>query len=143
MAMATLLWLLLDPLVALFDATGDSLALLTLFCGPLALAFFFNGALFVSNAAFNNMGRPFWSTAINWGRHTLGTIPFVAAGAWAFGAPGVLIGQAVGGVLFAGLSIWMATRLISGHVAAGDGAPEPERGFARQLRLFQLLHRHR
>jgi hypothetical protein len=36
--------------------------LVFLFCGPLALAFFFNGMLFVSNAAFNNLGHPFTST---------------------------------------------------------------------------------
>jgi Na+-driven multidrug efflux pump len=47
------------PIVALFDAEGVTVELVYLFCGPLALAFFFNGLLFVSNAAFNNLGHPF------------------------------------------------------------------------------------
>ncbi len=75
--------------------------LVFLFCGPLALAFFFNGVIFVANAAFNNLGHPFYSTGSNWGRHTLGTIPFVMVGRCWFGAPGVLIGQYLGGAVFA------------------------------------------
>jgi Na+-driven multidrug efflux pump len=65
--------LLRGPIVALFGAEGVTRDLIVLFCGPLALAFFFNGVIFVANAAFNNMGHPFRSTWINWGRHTLGT----------------------------------------------------------------------
>ena len=95
-AMAALLFALRLPLATLFEADGVTLELLYLFCGPLALAFFFNGALFVSNAAFNNLGHPFYSTWINWGRHTLGTVPFVMVGAAWYGASGVLIGQALG-----------------------------------------------
>ena len=45
----------------------------------------------VSNAAFNNLGHPFYSTWVNWGRHTLGTVPFVMLFAWWLGAAGVLI----------------------------------------------------
>jgi Na+-driven multidrug efflux pump len=57
-----ILFLLRGPIVALFDAEGVTVELVFLFCGPLALAFFFNGMLFVSNAAFNNLGHPFTST---------------------------------------------------------------------------------
>ncbi|MDG4951582.1 hypothetical protein NLM59_11690, partial [Weeksellaceae bacterium KMM 9724] len=73
---------------------------------PIALLYFFNGVIFVANAAFNNLGRPFLSTWVNWGRHTLGTVPFVMAGAALVGAPGVLIGQAVGGIVFGALA-WL------------------------------------
>ncbi len=91
-----LLFLLRSPIAALFQAEGLARQLIFLFCGPLALAFFFNGVIFTSNAAMNNLGHPFYSTWVNWGRHTLGTIPFVLAfSAW-MGAPGVLIGQAAG-----------------------------------------------
>jgi hypothetical protein len=58
-----ILFLLRGPIVALFDAEGVTVELVYLFCGPLALAFFFNGMLFVSNAAFNNLGHPFTSTS--------------------------------------------------------------------------------
>ena len=137
---SVLLFALRAPIAALFDATGVTRTLVFLFCGPLALAFFFNGVIFVSNAAFNNLGHPFWSTMVNWGRHTLGTIPFVIAGAALYGAPGVLIGQAAGGVIFGGLAWLMARRLMVGTAGAPSEPPDP---FARQARLFQLFHNRR
>ena len=141
-AMALLLFGLRAPIAALFDADGITRDLIYLFCGPLALAFFFNGVLFVCNAAFNNLGRPFYSTLVNWGRHTLGTIPFVMLGAWGLGAPGVLIGQAVGGILFSALAVFLAFRVVA-QVERSAGMPPSEDRFASQLRIFQLFHRHR
>jgi MATE family, multidrug efflux pump len=139
--MAGLLFVLRWPIAALFDADGITRELLFLFCGPLALAFFFNGVIFVGNAAFNNLGHPFYSTWINWGRHTLGTIPLVMLGAAWFGAPGVLIGQAIGGLVFGGFAWWLAVRVIARGEPDGEALrPEP---FARQARLFQLLHHRR
>ncbi len=126
------LFFLRAPIASLFQAEGMSRNLVFLFCGPLALAFFFNGVIFVCNAAFNNLGRPFYSTAVNWGRHTLGTIPFVWLGAWAFGAPGVLIGQAAGGVIFAAIAVIMVRRVMQSKIA-----PQPA-PFARQGRLMAL-----
>ena len=58
------------------------------------------GAQFIAHAAFNNLGRPLWSTWSNWGRATLGTIPLVWLGAAWLGPEGVLLGQAAGGVIF-------------------------------------------
>ncbi len=133
------LFALREPIAALFEAEGITRELVFLFCGPLALAFFFNGAIFVGNAAFNNLGHPFYSTLINWGRHTLGTIPFVIFGAAWLGAPGVLIGQAAGGVVFATIAILLARRVMDSEPKA-DVDREP---FARQARLFQLFHHRR
>lgn len=138
-AVAVVLFLLREPVARLFEADGVARELIFLFCGPLALAFFFNGVIFVANAAFNNLGHPFWSTWINWGRHTIGTVPFVILGAWLFGARGVLIGQAIGGILFAGIALLLARRLIS----EAPGAPVAPDPFARQARLFQLFHHRR
>ena len=121
----------------LFSAVGLAVTLVYLFCGPLALAFFFNGVIFVCNAAFNNLGHPFYSTWVNWGRHTLGTIPFVWLGAAWLGAPGVLIGQAVGGVIFGGVAVVLAQRVMKRREEA---KPEP---FARQGRQMSLLHLRR
>lgn len=135
--MALLLFVLRSPIANLFDAQGISRDLVYLFCGPLALMFFFNGVIFVSNAAFNNLGRPFYSTLVNWGRHTLGTIPFILIGAAGFGAKGVLIGQAIGGVIFAAISIWLVFRVFR-LVQSG---PVPERmPFQRQIRFLQLFN---
>ncbi|MEM8980571.1 MAG: MATE family efflux transporter [Pseudomonadota bacterium] len=137
----TILFALRGPLAALFEADGVSKQLLFLFCGPLALMFFFNGAIFVGNAAFNNLGVPLYSTAINWGRHTLGTIPFVMLfGAW-FGASGVLIGQAMGGLVFGLIALYCAWRVIN-RPAASEGA-EAHQGWAWSQRMLQLIHARR
>jgi len=85
--------------------------------------FLFNGTLFVSNAAFNNLRRPLYSTALNWGKNTLGVIPFVAVGAALGGAPGVLIGQSLGGVLFGIAGFWLAYRLVDRY-ESGDADPD-------------------
>jgi putative MATE family efflux protein len=106
------LWLVRAPLADLFGAEGVTRDLVYLFCGPLCLLFFFNGLIFLGNAACNNLGQPLLSTAINWARHTVGTVPLALwlGGFW--GAEGVLIGQAVGGVLFGVLAMWVAFRVI-------------------------------
>ncbi|SLN22774.1 MATE family efflux transporter [Roseisalinus antarcticus] len=103
-----------QPLAGLFEAEGLTLSLLYLFCGPLALASFFNGVIFVANASFNNLGHPIYSTWVNWGRHTLGTWPLAVAGAALAGAPGVLIGQALGGLIFAAIAAGLALRVMNG-----------------------------
>ena len=134
------LFLLRDPIVALFGAQGIGVTLIYLFCGPLALLFYFNGAIFVANSAFNNLGHPFYSTWVNWGRHTLGTMPTVALGAYLFGAAGVLIGQALGGVVFAAIALLLARRVIRDG-AGKAGVTQDE--FSLQSRLMQLLHMRR
>ena len=109
---AAILFVLRAPIADLFHAEGLTRDLVYLFCGPLCLLFFFNGAIFVATSACNNLGAPLASTAINWGRHTLGTVPFALwlGGIW--GAEGVLIGQAAGGVVFGLLGIWVGLRSI-------------------------------
>ncbi len=112
------LFALRGPIADIFHATGITRDLIYLFCGPLCLLFFFNGAIFVANAACNNLGAPMTSTIINWGRHTVGTVPFALwlGGFW--GAEGVLIGQALGGVVFGLLGIWVGLRTIAQVAAA-------------------------
>jgi len=136
LAIAVALSLVRDGVVMLFSARGLTQDIIYLFCGPLALAYFFNGAVFVSNAAFNNLNRPFFSTLLNWGRHTLGTIPFVIVGAGMAGALGALIGQAAGGVFFGLFGIFTGFRLIRAY-ERGDidpDAPPPEAGPGHTLR---------
>lgn len=118
-----------------FGATGLSRDIVFLFAGPWALAFFFNALIFVSNAAFNNLGHPFYSTAINWGRHTIGTIPFVMVCGAFWGAEGVLIGQYAGGVFFGLGAWWLALRVIE----TADGGLQ-RKPFQRQARLLQLFN---
>ena len=109
---AAILFLLRAPIADLFHAEGVTRQIIYLFCGPLALLFFFNGVIFVANSAFNNLGYPFHSTWTNWGRHTIGTIPLAIAGGNIFGAQGVLVGQAAGGVVFGLVAWWLALRVM-------------------------------
>ena len=110
---SVVLFVLRAPLADLFGAQGVTRDIVYLFCGPLSLLFFFNGAIFVANAACNNLGQPFQATVVNWGRHTLGTVPLVMLGAAWMGASGVLLGQAAGGIVFAAIAIWQARRAIA------------------------------
>ena len=105
-----LLALLQGPLTRAFSLDGQAALLLQAFCSWLAASFFFAGALYVANAAFNNLGRPLWSTGFNWARATLGTIPLAWWGAQ-YGPVGVLAGQALGTAVFGTLALWMAFRL--------------------------------
>lgn len=111
-AVAGVLFVLRSPIADLFQAEGVTRQIIYLFCGPLALLFFFNGLIFVANSAFNNLGYPFHSTWTNWGRHTIGTIPLALLGGSLLGAQGVLLGQAAGGVAFGLVAWWLALRLM-------------------------------
>jgi len=123
-AMWAVLALLREPIISLFGATGEGAELIRVFCIYVAGSWTLVGALFVANAAFNNLGFPTWSTVFNWGRATVGTLPFVWFGA-AFGAAGVLAGQAVGAVLFGIASIVMCFVLID-RLAARQVEGQPE-----------------
>ncbi|MGE4610915.1 MAG: hypothetical protein AAED33_05920 [Paracoccaceae bacterium] len=122
----------------MFNATGATQTIIYLFCGPLALAYFFNGLIFVSNASFNNLGRPGNSAWINWGRNTIGTWPFVILGSLWFGAQGVLIGQAIGGVIFAVVAVIMAVRLMNSDDIVAEPGP-----FQSHRRIHNLFNRLR
>jgi putative MATE family efflux protein len=106
-----------------FDSHGVAADLLHLFCTWVAGSLLFAGALFVANAAFNNLGRPGLATLFNWGRATLGTIPFVHYG-MRYGAEGVLIGQALGSVVF-GLGAVIVAFGVVRHLRAPFRAETP------------------
>ncbi len=94
------LYFLQGTLINIFQLTGDASHIFSVFSTYVAITFVFNGALFIANAAFNNLNRPTWSTMLNVGKATIGTIPFAYLGGTWGGAIGVLLGQAVGSVLF-------------------------------------------
>lgn len=136
LAATAILFVLRDPIANVFGATGTTKTLIFLFCGPLALTQFFNGVTFVANASFNNLGHPGKSAWINWGRNTLGTLPFVWLGSMWFGAPGVLVGQALGGIVFAGVAAILVRRVMADDVAIPVDAP-----FQPHRRLHLLFSR--
>lgn len=111
LTVSLLLFLGQDLLIKAFQASDEGAELIGFFCTFVAIGYLFIGAQFVANAAFNNLNRPTWSTWSNWARATLGTIPFVWAGAELAGAPGVLAGQILGGLVF-GLGTFAAAAIL-------------------------------
>ena len=115
-AFTAVAWLVLaltaGPLASAFNATGEARDLIIFFCRWLSPLFVFLGAMFVANAAFNTLGHPHYSTLLNWGRASLGTVPFVLAGSHLAGAEGALAGNMVGGIIFGVVSVILAYRLI-------------------------------
>lgn len=125
---SVVMWILLaiswQQISIVFSATNDAELLIRFFCLFVAGSFIFNGALFVANAAFNNLGYPFYSTVFNWGRATLGVVPFVWVGKnW--GPEGVLAGWGLGGVVFGTLAVIVCFRAISKlHERVADSEDE-------------------
>jgi Na+-driven multidrug efflux pump len=124
------MWLVLIlaryQIVHIFGLTGAAAEGVLFFCWISGPMWFFIGMLFTANAAFNNLGFALYSTAFNWGRATLGTVPFAIAGAHFGGFPGVLVGIALGSIVFGVASIILAWRVIGrlerAHLAKEDEA---------------------
>ncbi|RZK97161.1 MAG: MATE family efflux transporter [Methylobacterium sp.] len=121
------------PLMRLFALDGVAADLFGFFCLVSGGVWFFNGLLFLANAAFNNLGFPFRSTLLNWGRATLGTMPPALAGAALYGPRGVLAGVGIGSLAFGLAGILMAARtvtLLERDVVVPARAPDPEASVA-------------
>jgi Na+-driven multidrug efflux pump len=114
-ATVVIAWVILalgqNYVVMAFSAKGVAADLIRLFCSWVALGFLFTGSLYVANAAFNNLGFPYLSLLFNWGRATLGVIPFVSYGAM-YGPQGVLVGQAAGSLVFGVVAVITAFRVV-------------------------------
>jgi Na+-driven multidrug efflux pump len=104
--------LLSGTIATAFGAVGQAREIIVFFCQFVAGSFLFNGALFVANAAFNNLGFAFYSTALNWGRATLGVAPFIWLGGQCYGVLGVVAGYGLGVVVFGVLGAWLTYRVI-------------------------------
>lgn len=107
------LWLFSDPISDLFNLEAQGRHLFWLFAVVLTPLFFFNGVLFISNAACNNLERPRWSTYLNWTRNTVGLIPFLWFGEKYYGLEGVLIGPGIGGIIFGLLGYLVIRHLVN------------------------------
>jgi Na+-driven multidrug efflux pump len=105
----------------IFNTHGQARELVVFFCVFVAGSFLFNGALFVANAAFNNLGFAFYSTALNWARSTLGVIPFVWLGQSWFGAKGALAGYGLGVIAFGVIGMWWCFQVV-GKMQEGEAA---------------------
>ena len=129
---SVLLYILQEPIITLFKLEGEAAELVRIFCTWIAITFIFNGAQFVSNSAFNNLGKPMYATWFNVGRSTVGTLPFVYLGGEIAGAAGVLAGQAVGGMIFALAGVAIAFRHISNLTKNNNTAIPAEHRHSRE-----------
>jgi putative MATE family efflux protein len=107
-----ILFLLRHRIVAVFGLGPEGAAVFEAFVGIAAGGFVFTGALFVANAAFNTLGRPLWSTGFNWTRDGFAMAPLAWGLSQAFGAPGVIYGQALAGVLVGAAATWTGWRFV-------------------------------
>ncbi|MFI4994547.1 MAG: MATE family efflux transporter [Hyphomicrobiales bacterium] len=84
------MWLVLalgrEAVVATFHLGGEAAEIVRFYCLVSGPGWICLGLLFCANSAFNNLGFPLRATAFNWGRATLGTVPFALIGA-AYGGP--------------------------------------------------------
>jgi putative MATE family efflux protein len=112
LVVCTLLWLTAPYIVPLFNASDEANELVYLFCYGLSTMYFFHGMSYITNAMFNNLGVPHYSTILNFSKATIGTIPFVAIGAAYGQASGAFWGLFVGTAVM-GLIGWLvAMRLV-------------------------------
>ena len=65
---STFIFLSKGLIISIFDLNGDGASIVTFFCTFIAITFVFNGALFVANASFNNLGKPKYSSFFNIGK---------------------------------------------------------------------------
>ncbi len=109
------MWLILaiaeDTIISVFDASGDAASMVAVFCYFVAGMQIFMAFLFVANAAFNNLDHPIYSTLFNWGRATLGVIPFAYLGSL-WGPEGIIVGWGIGGTIFGILALWTSFALM-------------------------------
>lgn len=89
--------------------------------------FVFVGALFVSNAAFNNLGKPARSTVVNWLKDAGVSWPLAVWLAPIFGATGVIYGQALAGVVIGALAAIWGWHYVAGLRAVPTVALDPDR----------------
>jgi putative MATE family efflux protein len=97
-------WMLLllgrHQIIAMFALSGPAADAVLFFCWVGGPTWLFIGWLFTANASFNNLGFPLYSTAFNWGRAVVGTVPTAWIGAMYYGFNGALIGILVGSAAF-------------------------------------------
>ncbi len=99
----------------LFMLDKEGTSLVRIFTQVGVAGFFFTGMSFVTTAAFNNLGKPFWGTAINWFREGVITLPVAIFFSSVFFAPGVIFAQAfvacITGSFSVVLGFWFVSRL--------------------------------
>ncbi len=111
------------PLVSqLFGLEGQGAEVLRAFTSIGVGGFVFVGALFVSNAAFNTLGKPARSTLLNWVKEVVIGWPAAIVMAGTFGASGVIFGQAAASALVGACACLWGWHYVR-HLTPGEDAP--------------------
>lgn len=110
---SALLYLFRNSIADAFHLSGAARDIVLFFCTWIGITWAFAGAQFVANAAFNNLGRAPLSTWFNWGKATLGTIPFAIVGGMVGKVEGMMAAIGVGSIVFGIASVWMAARIVN------------------------------
>lgn len=113
LVVSLLLFIIKNNIVEVFSVDGEAANLIVLFCIWVAILTLFRGFLFVANASFNNLGKAKYSTFMNFGKATLGTIPFVYYGAKYYGAFGIILFEAIGAIVFGLIGSVLAFKVIT------------------------------
>ncbi|WP_415921251.1 MATE family efflux transporter [Tateyamaria sp. SN6-1] len=110
-----------------FGLSGQGETVLRAFTSVGVGGFVFVGALFVSNAAFNNLGQPLRSTLVGWLKDGVLSWPAATWLAASFGAAGVIYGQALAGIIVGGLAALWGWRYVARLGPDADVTPTPPR----------------
>lgn len=103
-----------DLVIGGFALTPQGAEIVHAFAYYGAGGFIFASALFVAVSAFNALGRPAWSTLLNWVRDGVLTLPLALVMSGWFGATGVIIAQAVASILVGILAAVLGWRYVVG-----------------------------
>lgn len=113
------LMLLSSWISGLFELQGEAIDVLRAFTHFGAGMFLFSGYLFVSNAAFNSLGRPRNSMMLNWTRDGVLSYPLAILLSSYFAANGVIYAQGAAGFIAGLLGLALAYRYVS-HLGKED-----------------------
>ena len=105
----TIVWAAAPGLAGAFGLTGSTATFFLFLCRYATLAWVSVALLLVASAMFNTLGRAHMSTMFNWGRATLGTIPFL----WLAGAGGAEVTMM--GIAAAAMAFGLAALAIAGR----------------------------
>lgn len=109
-----------DVIITAFNASDEAASMIRVFCIWVVPLTAFLGALFVANAAFNNLGHPMRATFFNVSKATIGTVPFAYFGAVYYGPEGALVAQAIGSMVVGVIAVYVCFATIRAVAAAAD-----------------------
>ncbi len=113
---ALCLWAILamfqGQLVTVFKVSGEAANVLQTFLLWAPFGFLFLGGLFVATSVFNTLGRPLWSTALNWLRDGIVLWPCIILMTGIFGTAGLIHGQIVASIMVGTLAAFLGWRFV-------------------------------